>query len=44
MAFEGALMLGACEALTGGLGTPWCIAGASLWAAEGLADCRDEHL
>jgi len=44
VSFEGALLLAACEVVTGGVGTPFCIAGASLWAADGIANCRKEHL
>lgn len=40
---EGALMLGACSAVTGGVAAPLCLAGALIWAANGVADCRESH-
>lgn len=39
--FEGAGLLAACEALTAGIGTPACLAGAVVWAANGIADCSE---
>jgi hypothetical protein len=40
---EGALMLAACSAVTGGVAAPLCLAGALTWAANGVADCRESH-
>lgn len=40
---EGAALLAACEAATVGVGTPACVAAAALWAANGVADCREKY-
>jgi hypothetical protein len=40
---EGALMLAACSAVTGGVAAPLCLAGALIWGANGVADCRESH-
>lgn len=40
---EGALLLGACEGLSAGLATPLCIAAATVWAADGIAECHDKY-
>ncbi len=40
---EGALILSACEAVTAGIGTPACVAGALVWAANEVAKCRESY-
>ena len=40
---EGALLLAGCEAASGGLATPLCLAGAAAWAANGIAECRERY-
>jgi hypothetical protein len=43
VAFEGGLLLAACEAASGGLATPLCLAGAVVYAGNGIADCHDSY-
>lgn len=40
---EGALMLAGCTVVTGGVAAPLCLAGVLIWAANGVADCRESH-
>lgn len=40
---EGALILAACETVTVGFGTPACVAGALIWAANGVATCSETY-
>lgn len=42
--FQGGLLLAACEAASGGLATPLCLAGAVAYAADGIAECADKYL
>ena len=41
--FQGGLLLAACEAVTAGVATPLCLAGTVIYAADGVAECRDKY-
>lgn len=43
VSFEGGLILAGCTAITAGVGTPLCLAGAVVWAANGMAECSDDY-
>lgn len=44
VSFQGGLLLAACEAASGGVATPLCLAGAVAYAADGIAECADKYL
>jgi hypothetical protein len=40
---QGATILAACEGATVGIGTPACIAAAAVFAANGIAECKEKY-